>query len=103
MDRSRILRSWVVDFLRSTPLLSHIIQREISLRYLIEARTNVAMGRVFLGVDAIYGAGSDAGGAFCSDARFGDDVAMGRHLRLFHRMPRESKFNVTLLAYGADD
>jgi catechol 2,3-dioxygenase-like lactoylglutathione lyase family enzyme len=32
------------------------------------------MGRVFLGVDAIYGAGSDAGGVFCSDARFGDDV-----------------------------
>jgi hypothetical protein len=29
--------------------------------------------------------------------------AMGRHLRLFHRMPRKSKFNVTLLAYGADD
>jgi catechol 2,3-dioxygenase-like lactoylglutathione lyase family enzyme len=25
MDRSRILRSWVVDFLRSTPLLWHII------------------------------------------------------------------------------
>ena len=79
MDRSRILRSWVVDFLRSTPLLWHIIQREISceLRYLIEARTNVAMGRVFLGVDAIYGAGSDAGGVFCSDARFGDDVCQG--------------------------
>ena len=77
MDRSRILRSRVVDFLRSTPLLWHIIQREISLRYLIEARTNVAMGRVFLGVDAIYGAGSDAGGVFCSDARFGDDVCQG--------------------------
>ena len=32
------------------------------------------MGRVFLGVDAIYGVGSDAGGVFCSDAGFGDDV-----------------------------
>jgi hypothetical protein len=57
VDRSRLLRSRVVDFLRSTPLLWHIIQREISLRYLIEARKNVAMGRVLLGVDAIYGAG----------------------------------------------
>ena len=35
------------------------------------------MGRVFLGVDAIYGAGSDAGGVFCSDASFGDDVCQG--------------------------
>jgi hypothetical protein len=32
MDRSRILRAWVVDFLRSTPLLWHIIQREISMQ-----------------------------------------------------------------------
>ncbi len=62
------------------------------------------MGRVFLGVVAIYGAGSDAGGVFCSDARFGDDVCQGAATScLFHRMPRESKFNVTLLAYGADD
>ena len=76
---------------------------DVELRYLIEARTTVAMARVFLGVDAIYGAGSDAGGVFCSDARFAMTYAMDRHLRLFHRMPRESKFNVTLLAYGADD
>jgi hypothetical protein len=69
-----------VDFLRSTPLLWHIIQREISLRYLIEARTNFAMGPVFLGVDAIYGAGSDQAVSFVPTQGSAMTYAIGRHL-----------------------
>jgi hypothetical protein len=80
VDRSRILRSRVVDFLRSTPLLWHIIQREISLRYLIEARTNVAMGRVFLGVMQSAGQAATQAVSFVPTQGSAMTYARGRHL-----------------------
>ena len=46
---------------------------DVKLRDLIEARTGVVIRRVLLRVDAIYGAGIDAGGVFCPDARFGNN------------------------------
>jgi hypothetical protein len=60
------------------------------------------MGRVFLGVAAIYGAGSDAGGVFVPTQGSAMTYSRGRHLLSLSPYASGSKFNVTLLAYGAD-
>ena len=46
---------------------------DVELRYVIKVRTGVVVRRVLLRVDAVNGAGIDAGGVFCSDARFGNN------------------------------
>ena len=52
----------------------------------------VVIGRVLLGVDAIYGTGVNAGGVFRSDAGFGNDIG---HLPLarIYAMPVRRRFN----------
>src|SRR6266852_1390551 len=49
----------------------------VELGDLIEARTAVIVSRVFLRVNAIYGAGIDASGVFCPNAGFGNDIGHG--------------------------
>src|SRR6266852_8944738 len=49
----------------------------VELGDLIEARTAVIVSRVFLRVNAIYGAGIHAGGVFCPNAGFGNDIGHG--------------------------
>ena len=46
------------------PTIDALYGIDVELRDLIEARTGVVVRCVLLGVDAIYGAGIDAGGAF---------------------------------------
>ena len=46
----------------------------VELGNVVECGTAVVIGRVLLGVDAIYGTGVDAGGVFGSDAGFGNDI-----------------------------
>jgi len=47
---------------------------DVELRDFIEAGTAIIVGRAFLGVDAIYGTGIDAGGVLHPDAGLGNDV-----------------------------
>src|SRR6266849_404398 len=49
----------------------------VELGDLIEARTAVIVSRVFLRVNAIYGAGIDASGVFCPNAGVGNDIGHG--------------------------
>jgi len=55
---------------------------DVELRHFIEAGKAIIVGRAFLGMDAIYGAGIDAGGVLHPDAGLGNDVS--------HRPPRYS-------------
>jgi hypothetical protein len=55
---------------------------DVELRHFIEAGKAIIVGRAFLGMDAIYGAGIDAGGVVHPDAGLGNDVS--------HRPPRYS-------------
>ena len=61
------------------------------------------MGRVFLGWMQSKRQAATQAVSFVPAQGSAMTYAMGRHLRLFHRMARESKFNVTLLAYGTED
>src|SRR6476660_3122736 len=84
-----------VDLRKLLPLLGQVIQREnrghradrhtgatvdaldgidVELRDFIEAGTAIIIGSALLGVDAIYGAGIDAGGVLHPDAGLGNDV-----------------------------
>ena len=45
----------------------------VELGNAVECWAAIVIGRVLLGVDAIYGTGVDAGGVFGSDAGFGND------------------------------
>src|SRR5437773_8784870 len=84
-----------VDLRKLLPLLGQVIQREnrghradwhtgatvyaldgidVELRDFIEDGTAIIVGRALLGVDAIYGAGIDAGGVLHPDAGLGNDV-----------------------------
>ena len=77
------------------PLLRQVVQREnpgyradrdaratidafhginVELGNAVECWAAVVIGRVLLGVDAIYGAGVDAGSVFRSDSGFGNDI-----------------------------
>src|SRR5216684_1408594 len=47
---------------------------EVPLGHLVECWPAIVIGRVLLGVDAIYGTGIDASGVFRSDAGFGNDI-----------------------------
>jgi catechol 2,3-dioxygenase-like lactoylglutathione lyase family enzyme len=49
----------------------------VELGNVVEGWATVVVGGVFLGVDAIHGTGVDAGGVFCSDAGFGNDIGHG--------------------------
>src|ERR1700694_27953 len=48
---------------------------DVELRDFIEAGTAIVVGHALLGVDAIYGAGIDAGGVLHPDAGLGNDVS----------------------------
>jgi hypothetical protein len=84
-----------VDLRKLLPLLRQVLQREnrghradrhtggtvyaldaidVELRDFIEAGTAIIVGRVLLGVDAVYGAGIDAGGVLHPDAGLSNDV-----------------------------
>jgi hypothetical protein len=84
-----------VDLRKVLPLLGQVVLREngghradrhtgaavdaldgidVELRDFIEAGTAIIVGRALLGVDAIYGAGIDAGGVLHPDAGLGNDV-----------------------------
>jgi len=84
-----------IQFRILLPLLRQIVQREnrgyradwdtgatidafhgidVELGNTVERSAAVVIGRVLLGVDAIYGTGVDAGGVFGSDAGFGNDI-----------------------------
>jgi hypothetical protein len=87
-----------VEFGKVIPLLGQIVQRknrghwadghagaaidalhriDVELRDFLEARTAIIVRCVLLRVDAIYGAGIDAGGVLYSDAGFGNDEGHG--------------------------
>ena len=104
-----------VDLRKVLPLLGQVIQREnrghwadrhtgstvdaldgidVELRDFIEVGTAIIVGRAFLWVDAIYGAGIDAGGVLYSDAGLGNDVRH-RPPPFFHAMLPRVKFQAT--------
>ncbi len=95
-----------VDLRKMLPLFRQVIQREnrghradrhtgatvdaldginVELRDFVEAGTAIIVGRALLGVDAIYGAGIDAGGVLHPDAGLGNDVRH-RPPPFFHAM-----------------
>src|SRR6266704_5939738 len=60
----------------------------VELRNAVERWPSVVVGRILLGVDAIYGTGVDAGGVFGTDAGFGNDKG--------HRPPPPIRFRLCL-------
>jgi hypothetical protein len=50
------------------------IERTEPLRHIVERGAAVVIGRILLGMDAIYRTGIDAGSVFGSDAGFGNDI-----------------------------
>src|SRR5207237_10194429 len=93
-----------VDLRKMLPLLGQVIQREnrgdradgdaraaiyaldrinVKLRDFVECWPTVVVGRVLLGVNAIYGAGVDTSGVVHPDAGLGNDIC--------HRPPPASK------------
>ena len=54
----------------------------VELRKGVECGTAVVIGRILLGVDAIYRTGIDAGGVFGSDAGFGNSIGQAASLKV---------------------